>query len=442
MRFYGFFTRSYFVLLLAFLFTTVSPAQNARPRPRQRLIPAQAQGENAPLVPTPGDWQQLAKLVSGRGEATEPYAGSVGISGNTVVVSASTNYVNANAAYVFTKSSGGWGNNPPIAALRLPSPFDRFDPPVAIDGDTIVIGVAGGLDYPSYAYVFVRPAGGWTDMKPTAVLAAPDSTDGAFGQSVAISGDTIVVGDSGGDVYTSYDPGAAYVFVKPAGGWKDMTETAKLTSSDGVLYDEFGDSVAINGDTIGVGAPQVVETGATGKAYVFVKPINGWQNMTQTAELTAPDGLPGSGIGFSVAVTETFLVAGAPLDEINVPGAAYVFAKPVSGWANMTETATLTPGDNQSVEGLFGYCVAASGQIAAVGSVRRGVAPFGVEGGVYVFPEPRGGWRNTAGTTVLTGSDTRDYSFFGTSLAMSGRVLVSGAQPFISPGGAYVFGLP
>jgi uncharacterized protein (DUF2345 family) len=435
-RFRQFFSKSSSVLWLAFLFSAVSSAQNVPSRRMQRLNSPHAQSENAPSVPTPGDWQQLAKLVSGRGEATEPFAGSVGISGETVVVSASTNYVNAMAAYVFAKSPQGWGNNPAIAALRLPSPVDRFEPSVAIDGDTIVIGASGGLDYPSYAYVFVKPAGGWANMTPTAVLSAPDSTDGTFGQSVAVSGGTIVIGDSG----YGYTPGAVYVFVKPAGGWRDMTETAKLTASDGVLNDELGFSVAIDGTTVAAGAPQSLETGATGKAYVFIEPANGWKNITQTAELTAPDA-QSSAIGFSIALSANTVLAGGPFGYTS-DGAAYVFTKPVSGWANMTETATLTPGDNQSVEGLYGWCVATSGQIAAVGSVRRGIPPFGVEGGVYVFTEPPGGWKNAAGTTVLTGSDARDYSFFGTSLAMSGTVLVSGAQPLFIPGGAYVFGLP
>jgi FG-GAP repeat protein len=439
-RFHQLFSKSSSALLLALLLSAVSLAQNVPSGRMQRLNSPHAQSENAPSVPSPGDWQQLAKLVSGRGEATEPFAGSVGISGDTVVVSASTDYVNAMAAYVFVKSPQGWGNNPAIAALRLPSPVDRFEPSVAIDGDTVVIGAAGGPDYPSYAYVFVKPAAGWTTMNPTAVLAAPDSTDGAFGQSVAISSDTIVVGDPGGNIYTSYNPGAVYVFVKPAGGWQDMTETAKLTASDGVLRDELGYSVAINGDTVAAGAPQYLETGPIGKAYVFVEPAGGWKDMTQTAELTAPDALS-SGIGFSIALSANTVLAGSPFGD-TIDGAAYVFTKPVSGWANMTETATLTPGDNQSVEGLYGWCVAISGQIAAVGSVRRGVPPFGIEGGVYVFTEPPGGWKNAAGTTVLTGSDTRDYSFFGTSLAVSGKMLVSGAQPIYIPGGAYVFGLP
>jgi hypothetical protein len=219
-----------------------------------------------------------------------------------------------------------------------------------------------------------------------------------------------------------------------------MTETAKLTASDGVLSDELGYSVAINGDTVAAGAPQYLETGPIGKAYVFVEPAGGWKDMTQTAELTSPDA-QSSGIGFSIALSANTVLAGSPFGD-TIDGAAYAFTKPVSGWANMTETATLTPGDNQSVEGLYGWCVAISGQIAAVGSVRRGIPPFGVEGGVYVFTEPPGGWKNAAGTTVLTGSDTRDYSFFGTSLAMSGRLLVSGAQPIYIPGGAYVFGLP
>jgi hypothetical protein len=91
-----------------------------------------------------------------------------------------------------------------------------------------------------------------------------------FGSSVAISGDTVVVGALGDNIGPNPDQGAAYVFVKPSGSWTTTsTFTAKLTASDGAVDDYFGSSVAVSGDTVVVGAPVFAEAARPGAAYVF-----------------------------------------------------------------------------------------------------------------------------------------------------------------------------
>lgn len=123
-----------------------------------------------------------------------------------------------------------------------------------------------------------------------------------------------------------------------------------LTASDGLNSSEFGTTVAIDGNTVVVGAPQVASQG-NGAVYVFVKPPGGWENMTQLAKLTASDGQMFDGLGCSVGISGNAVVAGAcnatvdgNLDE----GAAYVFVEPPAGWTNMTETAKLTASDGLS----------------------------------------------------------------------------------------------
>jgi hypothetical protein len=164
--------------------------------------------------------------------------------------------------------------------------------------------------------------------------------------------------------------------------------------------------------------------------------------MTQTAELTVPTAPEGSEIGFSVFTNDSWVVAGAPsVENDGFSGSAYVFSKPASGWSDMTATATLTPAD-QRPDSEFGWSVSGSGNFAVVGSPRRGAPPFGLEGGVYVFEQPASGWQNMAGLTVLTGSDARNTSYLGDSVAMSGNVVVAGEQNPYTAGAAYVFGLP
>ncbi|MCP4373696.1 MAG: hypothetical protein GY797_37185, partial [Deltaproteobacteria bacterium] len=124
-----------------------------------------------------------------------------------------------------------------------------------------------------------------------------------------------------------------------------MTQTAKLTASDGAAGDNFGRSVAISGDTVVAGATGEDDSGSSsGAAYVFVKPGSGWADMTQAAKLTASDGAAGERLGLSVAVSGDTVVAGALGDDDNGndSGSAYVFVKPGSGWADMTQTAKLT----------------------------------------------------------------------------------------------------
>jgi hypothetical protein len=140
---------------------------------------------------------------------------------------------------------------------------DRFGISVALDGDTALIGVLKGRNSGS-AYVFTRNAGVWTEQ---AKLTASDgASSDSFGASVAVDGDTALIGanedDDNGDV-----SGSAYVFTRSAGVW---TEQAKLTASDGAVNDNFGRSVAVDVDTALVGAASDDDNGTnSGSAYVF-----------------------------------------------------------------------------------------------------------------------------------------------------------------------------
>jgi hypothetical protein len=166
---------------------------------------------------------------------------------------------------------------------------------------------------------------------PAATAAAGDE----LGTSVGISGDIIVAGAPLANIRANtatngnIAQGAAYVFVKPSGGWANGTETAKLTASDGAAGDELGTSVGISGDAIVAGAPlaniraNTATNGniAQGAAYVFVKPSGGWANGTETAKLTASDGAAGDELGRSAAVSGNILAAGAPFATVDtIPG--------------------------------------------------------------------------------------------------------------------------
>src|SRR5581483_5788985 len=206
---------------------------------------------------------------------------------------------------------------------------DWFGFSIAMSGNTVVVGdFDANIENYGAAYVYVKPAGGWGDTTQTAKLTSSDNGAG-FGTSVAISGNIIVVGAANTSNFhaPAATPGAVYVFVKPANGWHDMTETAKLVASDGMPGDSFGNSVGISGATIAVGAFFV--NNFSGRAYVFTFDGSGW---IQAAELSASN----SGgildyLGCSVTISGNTVVAGS-FGHNNFQGSAYVYVKPASGW--------------------------------------------------------------------------------------------------------------
>ena len=140
------------------------------------------------------------------------------------------------------------------------------------------------------------------------------------------------------------------MFTEPGSGWANMTQTAKLTASDGAAGDYFGSSVSISGNTVVVGAngATVGANSSQGAAYVFTESGSGWANMTQTAKLTASDGAVDDAFGFSVSISGNTMVVGAVDAKIGAntgQGAAYVFGSPaVTTTAVTTSRASVTYG--------------------------------------------------------------------------------------------------
>jgi FG-GAP repeat len=323
-------------------------------------------------------------------------------------------------------------------------PQDAFGVSVSISGDVIVAGTIVNA-----AYVFVKPAGGWQDMTQTAKLTPSDGVEGdLFGYSVAISGNVIVVGAPQATVNGNVYQGAAYVFVRPAGGWRDMTETAKLVASDGAAGDSFG-QVAVSGRTALVGAPLAAVNGVLnqGAAYIFAEPPMGeWPSdhrivRTETAKLTASDGGPGVLFGSAVSISDDTTAVGALLGNEGI-GEAYVFVKPATGWSNGTETAALTSSD---LGGWLGDSIATNGKTVAAGAPTHGTN--GLQGAVYVFDRPNDGWANMTETAQLLAAKAEGWNF-GSSVAIgaSGGVIVTGAPQgnghHIESGDAFVFVQP
>ena len=404
-----------------------------------------------PIVIDP--WIQTAELTSSDGQGNDQFGWSVAVDGDTVVVGAPTHAVGSNAgqgaAYVFVKPDSGWADAIQTAELSASggAANDYFGSSVAINGDTIVVGAGGatvnGYPHQGVAYVFVKPAGGWRDMPQAARLAASDGYAGDdFGAAVAINGDNIAVGAPYASIGSNTEQGAAYVFVKPSDGWVDGWQTAKLTASDGSANDVLGVSVALEGDTVLAGASGATIDGNAngGAAYVFVKPPQGWSDGNQSAKLTASDVMPDDYFGVSVALNNGTIVVGGPSD---FTGSVYVFVPRAGKWNDTLETAKLTASGSEAPL-LLGTSVAISGDTVISGAVGTAAGGNQHQGILFLFVRPPTGWSDMTQTGRLTASDGAEGDYFGRTLALSGSTAVAGA-PFhtvglnSAQGSAYVF---
>ena len=266
------------------------------------------------------------------------------------------------------------------------------------------------------------------------------ASDGAevdvFGVSVSISGDTLVVG-----ARNNNSNGAAYLFERDAGGAGYWGQVAKLTASDGAAYDYFGTAVSISGDTVVIGADGDADSGyGSGSAYLFERPVTGWADMTETAKLTASDGAEEDGLGYSISVSGDTVIVGARGDDPG--GSAYLFEKPATGWENMTETAKLAASD-ATWDDDFGNSVSISGD-TVVAAAFLDDDDGDRSGSAYLFERDEGGPGNWGQVTKLTASDGAAYDYFGNSVSISGDTLVVGAwwddDNGDGSGSAYLFG--
>jgi hypothetical protein len=366
---------------------------------------------------------------------------------------------------------------------------DNFGQQVAISGDTIVIGAmyesssASGVDgdetndgahYSGAAYVFVRNGGVWSQQ---AYLKASNTFEEQhFGASVAISGDTVVIGapaessaaagiDGNQAGHGNLDSGAAYVFVRVDGTW---SQEAYVKASNAREAAEFGASVAIDGDTMVVGAtgeasavpgwtatPELPEPPRTGAAYVFVRAAGAW---SEQATLKASNAESLDGFGHAVAIAGDTIVVGAPFEDsaaIGVDGdasdntsddqgAVYAFVRTDRTWSQQVYLKPIA-----STGGAwFGYSVGLAGDTVVVGAPQQHTVPPGVEptpetlryssGAAHVFARRHGAW---AAQAMITAANADAGDSFGWSVAMSERAIVVGA-PFEDGAASGIHGDP
>jgi hypothetical protein len=325
---------------------------------------------------------------------------------------------------------------------------DLFGHSMAISGDTVVVGAWGdnhdGSDAGA-AYVFWRDQGGVDQWGQVTKLTPSDgAADDWFGTSVAISGDIIVVGADGSDD-NGPESGSAYVFARDQGGTGQWGEVAKLNSSQGVVNDHFGVAVAVDGDTAVVGALFDDDNDGhnSGAAYVFERDQGGADQWGEVAKLVPSDGAADDHFGITVAVDENTVVVGSDCDDDHgsSSGAAYVFERDQDGAGEWEEVAKLTASDGE-MNDHFGVAVAIDGDIVLVGALFDDDSGDN-SGSAYVFGRDQGGLDQWGEGIKLTPFGGAAGDRFGASVTISGDTAIIGADGEddngSDAGAAYVF---
>jgi hypothetical protein len=371
---------------------------------------------------------QQAYLKASNTGTDDQFGYSVAVSGDTVVVGApcedsnatgvdgdqsDNSAENSGAAYVFVRNGTNWTQQDYLKASYTHY-GDEFGFSVAVSGDTVVVGAR--LEYSNAtgvngnqsnnsalnsgaAYVFVRNGTIWSQqayLKASNTDGGLDQWDGDyFGSSVAVSGDTVVVGADGefssatgvnGDQSDNSAPssGAAYVFARSGTTW---TQQAYLKASNTGVAAHFGLSVSVSGDTVVVGACNEFDASGYGAAYVFVR--NG-TNWTQQAYLKASNTDYGDEFGFSVATSGDTVVVGAYGESSSArgvngnqsnnsalnSGAAYVFVRNGTTWTQQAYLKASNTGGNDR----FGWSVSVSGDTVVAGAFNESSSATGVNG--------------------------------------------------------------
>ena len=422
----------------------------------------------------PGGDDDFGKSIAADGDtivvgARSEDSSAVGANGDQDDDSAS----NSGAAYVFVRRGSTWTQEAYLKASNTEQ-GDAFGGAVAVSGDTIVVGApfedggSTGVDgdesdnsapLSGAAYVFVRNGTTWTQQ----AYLKPSNTDAGdrFGESVAISGETIVIGATGersntvlinGDQANNNLPraGAVYVFVRNGTTW---SQEAYVKPFNTAPDDLFGASVAISGDTVAVGAYQQDNDSPffSGAAYAFVRTGTSW---AQQAYLKASNAGADDHFGWSVAVHGDRLLVGAPQEEsaatgvngnqnddsLHQAGAAYLFERVGTTWS---QEAYLKPRDT-NIGYDFGWSVALEGDTLAIGSPGKSFSqPANGTGLVNRFLRSGSTW--VAHPRRLRSIDSQ-FGAFGYAIAMSGDLVAAGAHKESSlatgSGAALVFDSP
>ncbi len=277
---------------------------------------------------------------------------------------------------------------------------DEFGYAVAMDGDTALIGAPGYNFSKGTVFVYRYSGGTWSkeaELQPPGGI----TTNGSYGQAVAISGDLAIVGNPTGDGLANFS-GLAVVFKRTGSSW---AHEQTLQAGDGETDDKFGASVGISSEFAVVGAPDADKPGHNECGALYYWTVSGWLSNPPI-----PGALADDRFGYSVAVSGNVATVGAPYNDASVlnGGTIYFYS------LDVLSLDSFHSGDDEN--GLFGTCVAIDGDVAIAGlSGKESAIIMRYSGGNWVEEYE------------VTPSSTAAGDMFGESCSISGDYAVVGA---------------
>ena len=361
------------------------------------------------------------KVLPDDGNAEDQFGYSVAIDGTTALVGAHKADVNdtrdAGAAYIFTLGPSGWKQQAKLIAEPAHAD-DTLGGNVALAGDIAMLGVMRRDDKAEDAgavFAFEREAESWTQAQ---VITPPDARAGdGFGQSIALTDQFLVIGAPRSDAPLE-DSGSAYVFVRDRHSWLFHS---RLTANDGAAGDLFGISVAIDGETVLVGA-DLNDQQAENAGAVYVYAFDGGQ-WDQQAKLMAEDGGHTDLFGVRVALSGDTALISARRDDIEGVGAdagsAYIFERKEGQWIQSQKLVAPDP----AADDRFARGVALNKETALISAIHHD-ANGNNAGAVYVYKNQDGKWRYAS--KIMAG-DSAPEDRFGWNVALDDRFAIIAA---------------
>ena len=353
--------------------------------------------------------------------------------------------VTAGSAYLFKKNSDSTVTQIAKIQASDYQTYDYFGTSVSISGDYIVVGSYMG-DAPAEnqgkVYLYKRNSDTTNDVSQLATIIATDAEAYDYlGYSVSISGDYIVAGAYNEDPAATTDAGSAYIFKRNSDVVDDYTQIAKISADTPTDNSAFGYSVSIDGDYIVVGAYKE-DTGATdsGSAYLFKR--NSDVSVTQIAKIQASTPTAGSFFGNSVSISGNNIAVGAYQETTTdfYAGSTYVFERNSDTANDVTQISKIVASDVEA-SAYFGSSVSVSGNYMLVGAKQEDIL-IGDAGAVYSY-EINTTASTVTLVSKIVASDAAMGDLYGNSVAISGNNIAIGAfnedTPTSNAGSVYVY---
>lgn len=321
-------------------------------------------------------WQQESKLTPADGVNFDYFGEAVALSGDIAAIGAPDHQSARGAVYLFQRNGSAWA---PLAKLVASDPQQsaRFGAALSFDGSTLAAAAPGNSGGRGAVYLFTSAGGSWTQ---SARLQASDAAaNDRFGLSVAVDADTLVIGAPGKALNVNAQ-GAVYVFARSNGTW---SQQARWTRAGAQAGESFGTAVAVSGNLAAASAPYASAISGSGGGVIetYTRAGSAWSSA---GSLRSASGSASAQFGFSLSLRGSRLLAGLAGDEISgriLQGSLESYLLEDGVWS-LNQRLLAADGEQ---EAQIGYSVTQAPDFAIAGAPGASSGSATFAGTVYAF---------------------------------------------------------